>query len=396
LTEAPEQVIWALDITKGVFRKKIVNTLRITNYRVFLGSSYIGLSLLDDIVVMNQHRVSDSSYTSVGGSRGSPRVGSGRSRSKSVGDVAFIYQGAPYFTFIGIEDPQGVARLAKAARKTLIVNMKAQEKIDKVRLEEERRLEQLQQKQEERIMSKTIRTTTRTKTATITCRRCNTSNAEASKYCNNCGFRLDEDGGGKDVVTNEGISILNQKPSSTEAPTSPVSTTSKISQNLDQGARKQDIDNNGFLTCELPDYGIRINYPSNWIKVEEGLKAPMLIGFKSPMENPSDTVLENVVIGLNSIQNIITLEQFVQANINGLKANIHEFSLIESIPTRLAGHEAHKLVYNGNGKRFMFVVTIVRGKVYHIIFTAEPTKYDVYLPIVQKMFDSFQIMPISK
>jgi hypothetical protein len=88
---------------------------------------------------MNQHRVSDSSYTSVGGGRYSPRIGTGRSKSRTVGDVAFIHEGKPFITFYQIPDPHGVARLAKAASKRRLENIKTAEKINKARLQEQRR-----------------------------------------------------------------------------------------------------------------------------------------------------------------------------------------------------------------------------------------------------------------
>ncbi len=43
--------------------------------------------MLDDIVIMNQHRVSEFNYTSVGHGRAFPRIGIGSSTSSRVGDV---------------------------------------------------------------------------------------------------------------------------------------------------------------------------------------------------------------------------------------------------------------------------------------------------------------------
>jgi len=75
---ADEQAVWSLSLTKGILKKKLVQNRQITNYRVIQGSGYIGPQLLDDIVVMNKYRDSDSSSTSVGGRRYSPRIGTGR------------------------------------------------------------------------------------------------------------------------------------------------------------------------------------------------------------------------------------------------------------------------------------------------------------------------------
>jgi hypothetical protein len=45
-------------------------------------------------------------------------TGAGSSTSRTVGDIAFIHEGKPLFIFRQIPDPQGVARLAKAAIKS--------------------------------------------------------------------------------------------------------------------------------------------------------------------------------------------------------------------------------------------------------------------------------------
>jgi hypothetical protein len=58
----------------------------------------------------------------------------------------------------------------------------------------------------------------------------------------------------------------------------------------------------------------------------------------------------------------------------------------------LAGRQAHRTVFDAGGKRYMGVVTIEKNKAYQVMYVAEPSKYDSYLPIVQKMLDSFEII----
>lgn len=54
----------------------------------------------------------------------------------------------------------------------------------------------------------------------------------------------------------------------------------------------------------------------------------------------------------------------MQAAINNFKRQNRDFfSVIESVQTRLAGQEAHKIVYDGNGRRNMFIFTIKGSKV---------------------------------
>jgi len=357
-----EEVIWSFPITKGFFKKTVVQERQITNLRVIQGEGYIGLSLLDDIVVMNQHRVSDSSYTSVGGGRYSPRIGTGKSTSRTVGDVAFIHKGKPFFIFYQIPDPQGVARLAKAARKRLLEDIKTAEKMNKAQLRE-------QQQQKEKISLETNTTTTTTTSNKVTtCPRCSSTNTEGSKYCSNCGFRFPD-------VAKEERTITNQRP----LPSSSPSLIKTAEQNVGK-----------FMTWESPTHGVKINYPSNW-RVEKGKRPSTLVLFKSPKEGPSDTIFENVVISSYNIANE-TLEQLVPLFINQHRKNFHNLTLIESVPTTLGGRQAHSLVFDAEGKRLMNVFVVEKNKVYEIGYGSIPSKFDSYLPIVQKMLDSFEII----
>lgn len=116
----PENMIWKNDVMTGIINRRVVETQLITNFHVVQNSRSIALSDLDDIVIMNQHRESQFH-----GSRYSFRgtgisYGTGRGRGKTIGDIAFIYQGQPSIVFRQIEDPYGVTRLAKAARRRMI------------------------------------------------------------------------------------------------------------------------------------------------------------------------------------------------------------------------------------------------------------------------------------
>lgn len=150
---APERVRWTNEVTEGFFEKRVVEIQRITNYRVYQNSTYIALSEIDDIVIMNQHRVSQSGYSLFSSGSGfRTGFGTSKSRSRTIGDLVFIYRGTPRIIFKQIEDPQGVARLAKAARKRVIVDMKKQ--IIKAKLQEQQNQRQQQQEEEKSSLSK--------------------------------------------------------------------------------------------------------------------------------------------------------------------------------------------------------------------------------------------------
>lgn len=177
--------------------------------------------------------------------RGSPRIGAGKSKSRTVGDIAFIYQGKPHIIFRQIPDPQGVARLAKAARKRVLEELKTAEKMNKARLQEQ----QQQQQQKERIST---RTKTTISNKLITCPRCSSSNAQGSKYCNNCGFRFD------DVAREEGTIRKNQRPSSLSSSSVASSPSShSLIKTVEQNVGK-------FMTWELPAYVVVVKYAQHY------------------------------------------------------------------------------------------------------------------------------------
>jgi serine/threonine-protein kinase len=151
-----------------------------------------------------------------------------------------------------------------------------------------------------------------------------------------------------------------------------------------------------FLTYENPTYRIRIQHPSDWEKLEFSQRNIVVI-FRSPRENSSDTKLENLLIQVGNLpsQNI-PLDEVVRANINKLKQSLIDFELIELNATTLSGNNsAHKVVYtNREGEdelKTMQVVSIKEDKIYLITYTAEASRYNRYLPIIQKMIDSFRI-----
>ena len=57
-----EEVLWRNEITQGIFKKKVVEVQTITNYRILRNDYGVMLKDIDDAVVLNQHRVSQSDY----------------------------------------------------------------------------------------------------------------------------------------------------------------------------------------------------------------------------------------------------------------------------------------------------------------------------------------------
>ena len=55
-----EETLWRNEITQGILKKTVVEVQTLTNYRVSHNGYETMLQDIDDVVVMNQHRVSQS------------------------------------------------------------------------------------------------------------------------------------------------------------------------------------------------------------------------------------------------------------------------------------------------------------------------------------------------
>ena len=172
-----ENILWSNLQTKGTLNRKIVWLEAITNFRILQynyeshSSNYAFFSAIDDIIVTNQKRISESQSggTYYGNRFGSTRTGYGntRTRSSSVtyGDVIFIVDGKPFITLSQIRDPHGLTRIAKGAKKQTL--------------------------QVEKILNKeTKNRVRRTTESSLTCNNCNTVNVQGANFCNNCGSSL--------------------------------------------------------------------------------------------------------------------------------------------------------------------------------------------------------------
>jgi len=149
---------------------------------------------------------------------------------------------------------------------------------------------------------------------------------------------------------------------------------------------------NTFTMYENPTYGITIQYPSNWEKIEYpriGLAAvgsDLVVNFAAPLVNASDHWREHLMIQV-------------------LKQTQAKKLIPESIIT-LGGRHGYTRVYNSTMeisnldsntevrlhlKTLEVWVTISNGDSYLLTYKAVAARYSHYLPTIQKMLDSFRI-----
>jgi eukaryotic-like serine/threonine-protein kinase len=147
--------------------------------------------------------------------------------------------------------------------------------------------------------------------------------------------------------------------------------------------------NTTFITYENSTRGIKIDYPKDW--------TPMIqygLAFLSPKENNSDTFREGLTVakGHHGNESISTLAATVLKFYN---SSLPSFKLVESKGTTFHGNPAQSLVYTfnlpGNGTiKVLESGTTENDNIYIFRYVAQENKYDSYLPIINRMIDSFR------
>jgi hypothetical protein len=168
--------------------------------------------------------------------------------------------------------------------------------------------------------------------------------------------------------------------------------------------------NNGtttsFQTYENRVFGIKIQYPDSWTArgyVYNSKGNNTVVGFYSPSKTASQLGNISGVSGqfvpyldifIFDSKNM-SLDEIIDGRMNRIQ-NATDI-ILDTKPFTLKGnHPAHILVYTtitGGDEFFkkMQVYTVSNNKVYLITYTAQEALFSDYLPVVQKMIDSFEI-----
>jgi serine/threonine-protein kinase len=164
--------------------------------------------------------------------------------------------------------------------------------------------------------------------------------------------------------------------------------------------------NNNLVTYENNAHGIKILYPAGWQKTEQLSANRFWVNFISPFNSNNAsafpaTVSVSVEVLNQNISNDATT-QYVTGVLASVKRSLPDFQIIESSPkSSIAGNSAYKIVYTFLSQdpavqahfQSMNIWTVKDKKAYSISYTELKPLYATYLPIVQKMIDSLEIMP---
>jgi serine/threonine-protein kinase len=163
--------------------------------------------------------------------------------------------------------------------------------------------------------------------------------------------------------------------------------------------------NNAFSIYKNTIYGIEIQYPSKWEKIDfaqtingnnnnNNNNAALIAGFLSTSKNDTG-ILENLMIReVRLASPDITTREFSNALLSSYKEQFKNFQLVGSNASMtLSGKPAYEVVYTYGVQPNIFKtmeVWVVNGnRAYMILYNADPSDYSHYLPIIHRMISSF-------
>ena len=147
-----------------------------------------------------------------------------------------------------------------------------------------------------------------------------------------------------------------------------------------------------FQTYQDPIYGIKIQYPSNWEKIQLGKN--FIVGFVSPSSHDSG-VLENVMITATRLSSTNTsLNNFGNTKISALETQYQDFHLVSSGSfISSIGSPLFKIEYTYREGILPITTTEIwslKGKeAFMLLANTDTSETSIYMPIFQKMINSF-------
>jgi hypothetical protein len=164
-------------------------------------------------------------------------------------------------------------------------------------------------------------------------------------------------------------------------------------------------DTNSFLSYNNSEYGIRMNYPSDWSYQDvqpptNTAVIPIVNMFPPISEDPNAvTFLE---IGIENLENPFSINEYSRSVINGYRESRLNFNLVSSnTDSTLSGLPAYEIVFtdsaNGTERKFMEVGAIdsSTNRVYYLFFNTEESRYDLFVPTLESMIESFRLAHVS-
>jgi hypothetical protein len=148
-----------------------------------------------------------------------------------------------------------------------------------------------------------------------------------------------------------------------------------------------------FLTYTNSEYGYQFEYPSSWLKTETGDPALHVV-ITSPFENSDDEFTELAAAGAETLFIDIDLDAYTELSLRSLETP--DFKVLDSSKISVSDNPAQMIIFSdknefGDDVKGLAVWLVSDKNGYFVMFVAEPAKYSEYLPIFEKMLDSYEL-----
>lgn len=155
---------------------------------------------------------------------------------------------------------------------------------------------------------------------------------------------------------------------------------------VNQNTAIAQIDETIFVPYSNPTFGIRIQYPADWGRLDLSFlqNDSANINFY-PLDDPSGSL--SVRIRVDTLLQNITLDEYTS-----MKINSTEDQLIESNSTTLANLPAHETVVGNSLLKTLQVWALKGDRVFSITYQAGEEDFQNDLPVAKKMIESFEII----
>jgi eukaryotic-like serine/threonine-protein kinase len=170
--------------------------------------------------------------------------------------------------------------------------------------------------------------------------------------------------------------------------------------------QKIPVESSNFTNYTNPEYGFSLHYPIAWVneEIDPGANLNFLMTFDPPPSEFGQFVFFYLAVK-NLTDNNTSLKQFTDQEIDLLNKPPAVTSptegaiarlILESQPTTIGGEtQAHELVYtekvSGTLSKITEIYAVNRDKGYILSYFVAVDAYEKYLPMFEKMVDSFNL-----
>ncbi len=149
-----------------------------------------------------------------------------------------------------------------------------------------------------------------------------------------------------------------------------------------------------FLEEDSLEFSILI--PDGWKKAHSSYMGTEIRHYTAPVDDTRDDYFENLSVTTETLENEMTLDAYVDANLDSLEMFYTEFELISDKENiSIDGLDAVKIVYSYSMGTFELTtsqVFILDGdKAYNLLAIAEKENFEKYEDIFNKAFESFKL-----